>query len=72
MVKKNYVAPATNESRTKLRATILAGSGGTGIGTNPTGGEGNGTITGGTGSGEPGTQGDTFAPARQRSASSLD
>lgn len=70
MVKKNYVAPATNESRTKLRATILAGSlTGTGIGSNPTGGGNTGTVPVG---GEPGTQGDTFAPARQRSASSLD
>ena len=26
MVKKNYVAPASNEARTRLRTTLLAGS----------------------------------------------
>lgn len=70
MVKKNYVAPASNEARTRLRATLLAGS----IGGNPSGTGANGKIV--SGQGDPttqtGSEGPEFAPARQRSVSSVD
>ena len=63
MVKKSYVMPVSNETRTRLRTTLLAGS----IGGNqlkPA-------------DGAPSTQTDadgeeTFVPARQRSVSSVD
>ena len=65
MVKKNYVAPATNESRTKLRATILAGSGGFG-------GQGGSSLPSGEGPGKDDDKGTQDDFARQRSVSSLD
>lgn len=69
MVKKNYLAPAANEARTKLRTTILAGSTpGIGAGSNPGGSETTGTV----GTGDPITGDGPITPARQRAASSLD
>jgi len=71
MVKKSYVAPAANEARTKLRATILAGSTpGIGAGSDPVGGGNTGSVGQG---GNAGTDGDNnITDARQRGASSLD
>ena len=65
MVKKNYVVPASNEARTRLRASLLAGS----IGGNPSGSGTNGTVTsGGTPGTAQGSDGQEFVPARSRSS----
>ena len=69
MVKKSYVMPVSNETRTRLRASLLAGS----FGSNPSDGTA-GTLK--PGQGDPttqtGSEGEEFVPARQRSVSSVD
>lgn len=67
MVKKSYVAPASDEARTRLRASLLAGS----IGSNPSGPGNTGRV--------PVTDGDPIdngqggiGDARRRSVSSVD
>jgi hypothetical protein len=69
MVKKNYVAPASNEACTRLRASLLVGSGtgsaiinGTGD-TDQVTSTGNAPIDGGNGQ---------IGDARRRSVSSVD
>ena len=66
MVKKSYVMPVSNETRTRLRTGLLAGS------NTPTFGSGTTTdpITGGAGVGAPGTE--QGGEVRRRSVSSLD
>ncbi len=71
MVKKNYVAPATNESRTKLRTGLLAGSNGSvvmdeaGNGSMTTNGKGGGSTAGTDPNGD-------IEDARRRGRASLD
>ena len=68
MVKKSYVMPVSNETRTRLRTGLLAGS------NTPTFGSGTTTdpITGGnnSGVGAPGTE--QGGEVRRRSVSSID
>lgn len=72
MVKKSYVMPVSNETRTRLRTTLLAGStGNTGLGADPTGQ----ATTGGIASGgkDPINNGSGgIGDARRRSVSSVD
>lgn len=71
MVKKSYVAPASDEARTRLRASLLAGSiNGTGIATNPSDPSGTGTVK--PGQGGPIDNNGQIGDARRRSVSSLD
>lgn len=70
MVKKNYVAPATNESRTKLRTGLLAGSNGSVVmdgnnGSITTNGNGGGSTAGTNSNGE-------IEDVRRRGRASLD
>lgn len=72
MVKKSYVAPASNEARTRLRASLLAGStGNSGIGADPSAPATTGTVTPGSGSPIDDGKGG-LGDARRRSVSSLD
>ena len=68
MVKKSYVMPVSNETRTRLRTGLLAGSN-TGIASNPSGSDTNGKFTaGGTAGTSQGSDGPEFVPARSRSS----
>lgn len=71
MVKKSYVMPVSNETRTRLRTGLLVGSGNTGIGADPSAPATTGTVTPGSGSPIDDGKGG-LSDARRRSVSSLD
>lgn len=72
MVKKSYVAPASNEARTRLRASLLAGStGNSGIGADPSAPGTSGEITN-NGATPINNGSGGIGDARRRSVSSLD
>ena len=71
MVKKSYVMPVSNETRTRLRTGLLVGSGNTGIGADPSAPATTGTVTPSTGSPTDNGNGG-LSDARRRSVSSLD
>lgn len=71
MVKKSYVMPVSNETRTRLRTGLLVGSGNTGIGADPSAPATTGTVTPGSGSPIDDGKGG-LGDARRRSVSSVD
>lgn len=71
MVKKSYVMPVSNETRTRLRTGLLVGSGNTGIGADPSASGNEGTVAPGSGSPIDNGSGG-IGDARRRSVSSLD
>ena len=71
MVKKSYVMPVSNETRTRLRTGLLVGSGNTGAGADPSSTATTGTIgDNGASPIDNGTGG--LGDARRRSVSSVD
>ena len=71
MVKKSYVMPVSNVTRTRLRTGLLVGSGNTGAGADPSSSATTGTI-GDNGATPINNGSGGIGDARRRSVSSLD